>query len=126
MAAADVLDEGVPGADDSCAAELFEAAHRSQSGLQPSVLGFDPVVNRYERSSVAGLVGPLRFRRDVGRHTVRPSGTGALRVKQGGQAVLCDGLRARVIRWPPLRLARLRCARGSVGVVSPTHSRSQY
>jgi hypothetical protein len=42
MAAADVLDERVPGADDSCAAELFEAAHRSQSGLQPSVIGFDP------------------------------------------------------------------------------------
>jgi hypothetical protein len=23
------------------------------------------------------------------------------------------------VRWPPLRLARLRCERGSVGVVSP-------
>ena len=45
MAAADVLDEGVPGGDDSCAAELFEPAHRSQSGLQPSVIGFDRVIS---------------------------------------------------------------------------------
>jgi len=36
MAAADVLDEGVPGSDYSCAAELFEPAHRSQSGFQPT------------------------------------------------------------------------------------------
>jgi hypothetical protein len=86
---------------------------------------FDKVVNRYERSGVAGLAGPLRFRWGVGWHMVRPSGTGALGVKQVGRPVLCGGLRARVIRWPPLRLARLRCARGSVGVVSPTHSRSQ-
>jgi hypothetical protein len=45
MAAADVLDECVPGGDYSCAAELFEPAHRSQSGLQPSVIGFDRVVS---------------------------------------------------------------------------------
>src|SRR4029453_15566153 len=29
------------------------------------------------------------------------------------------GLRARVSTWPPLRLTRLRCERGSVGVVCP-------
>jgi hypothetical protein len=51
--------------------------------------------------------------------TVRPSGTGAPGVEQGGQAGL-GGLGARVSRWPPLRLARLRCERGSVGVASPT------
>src|SRR5438270_12177110 len=45
MAAADVLDERVPGGDYSCAAELFEPAHRSQSGFQPSVIGFDRVVS---------------------------------------------------------------------------------
>jgi hypothetical protein len=45
MAAADVLDECVPGTDYSCAAELLEAAHRSQSGLQPCVIGFDRVVS---------------------------------------------------------------------------------
>jgi hypothetical protein len=44
MAAADVLDEGVPGSDYSCAAQLFEPAHRLQSGLQPSVIDFDRVV----------------------------------------------------------------------------------
>jgi hypothetical protein len=45
MAAADVLDEGVPGGDYSCAAELFEPAHCPQSGLQPSVISFDRVVS---------------------------------------------------------------------------------
>ena len=45
VAAADVLDEGVSGGDDSCAAELFEPAHGSQSGFQPSVIGFDRVVS---------------------------------------------------------------------------------
>ena len=44
MATADVLDKRVPGGDDLYAAELFEPAHRSQSGLQPSVIGFDRVV----------------------------------------------------------------------------------
>jgi hypothetical protein len=43
--AAEVLDERVSGADDSRAAELFEATHRSQSGLQPSVIGFDRIVS---------------------------------------------------------------------------------
>jgi hypothetical protein len=32
---------------------------------------------------------------------------------------LLDGLRARVSRWPPLRLARMRFERESVGVVLP-------
>jgi hypothetical protein len=47
--AAEVLDERVSGADDSRAAELFEATHRSQSGLQPSVIGFDRIVFRIAR-----------------------------------------------------------------------------
>src|SRR5918998_4659727 len=45
VAAADVLDEGVSGGDYSCAAEAFEPAHRSQSGLQPSVIGFNRVIS---------------------------------------------------------------------------------
>jgi hypothetical protein len=45
MAAADVLDERVPGGDYLYAAELFEPAHRPQSGFQPSVIGFDRVVS---------------------------------------------------------------------------------
>lgn len=36
-----------------------------------------------------------------------------------GQADVFDELRARVSSWPPLRLTRLRCERGSVVVVSP-------
>ena len=49
MAAADVLDERVPGGDDLYAAELFEPAHRSQSRFQPSVIGFDRVVSVFAR-----------------------------------------------------------------------------
>src|SRR5437868_6409830 len=45
MAAADVLDERMPGTNDSCAAELFEPAHRPQSRLQASVIGFDRIVS---------------------------------------------------------------------------------
>lgn len=48
--------------------------------------------------------------------TVRPSGTGASLGNRYGQAVLHDGLRARVSRWPPLRLVRLRRERESVSV----------
>src|SRR5690242_15777930 len=33
------------------------------------------------------------------------------------------GIRARPFRWPPLRLTRLRCERGCVGVVCPQFSR---
>lgn len=35
--------DALPGAADSRAAELFEGAHRSQSGLQPCVISFDRV-----------------------------------------------------------------------------------
>jgi hypothetical protein len=45
MAAADILHERVPGGDYLCTAELFEPAHRSQSGLQPSMICFDRVVS---------------------------------------------------------------------------------
>src|SRR5919198_3138500 len=44
---------------------------------------------------------------------------GALRQTWTGRPVSFDGLRARVSRWPPLRLARMRRERGSVGVVLP-------
>jgi hypothetical protein len=38
---------------------------------------------------------------------------------RSGRPLLLDGLRARVSRWPPLRLARMRFERESVGVVLP-------
>ncbi len=41
---------------------------------------------------------------------------------RSGRPVLFDGLRARVSSWPPLRLARMRCERESVGVVCPPGS----
>src|SRR5919205_1252553 len=40
-----------------------------------------------------------------------------------GQAGVSDELRARVVIWPPLRLARVRRERGSVSVVLPAGSR---
>src|SRR3954465_9615370 len=62
----------------------------------------------------------------LGAGGVRGGGYGAT-VRDGGIAkqtrlgrpVLLDGLRARVSRWPPLRLARMRRERESVGVVCP-------
>src|SRR3954447_24353387 len=50
---------------------------------------------------------------------VRPSGPRGAGSMRRGQADVYDELRARVSSWPPLRLARLRRERGSVGVVSP-------
>jgi hypothetical protein len=44
VAAADVLDERVPGANHLGRAEPFESTHRSQSGLEPTVIGFDGVI----------------------------------------------------------------------------------
>lgn len=40
-----------------------------------------------------------------------------------GQAEVFDQMRARVSSWPPLRPARFRRERGSVGVASPAGSR---
>ena len=44
VAAAQVLDEGMTGADHSCRAEPCEPAHRPQPGFQPAVISFDGVV----------------------------------------------------------------------------------
>jgi hypothetical protein len=57
VASAQILDEGVPGTDYSRAAELFESAHGPQPGLQFAVISFNHIINRYERSGVAGLAG---------------------------------------------------------------------
>jgi hypothetical protein len=54
---------------------------------------------------------------------VRPSGTwgtGSTQVRAGRP--LNHGLRARAVIWPPLRLARVRCERGSVVAVLPACS----
>ena len=56
---------------------------------------------------------------------VRPSGTEAPGARRCGQADLLDELRARVSSWPPLRPARLRRERGSVGVVLPAAPSTQ-
>jgi hypothetical protein len=52
-----VLHESVPGDDDRSSELGLEPAHRPQAPFQLSMVGLDPVVNRYERSSVAGLAG---------------------------------------------------------------------
>jgi hypothetical protein len=55
---------------------------------------------------------------------VSPSGTwgtGSTQVRAGRR--IDHGLRARSIIWPPLRLARMRCERGSVVAVLPAGSR---
>jgi len=55
--------------------------------------------------------------------TVRPSGPQGIRERTRlGRPFLYVALRARVSTWPPLRLARLRFERESVGVVRPPSS----
>ena len=55
----------------------------------------------------------------VGEYGATVRDRGIREQTRSGRPVLFDGLRARVSRWPPLRLARMRCERGSVGVVCP-------
>jgi hypothetical protein len=44
VAAAQVLDERMPSAHHSGRAEPFQPTHRSQPGLEPTMIGFDGVV----------------------------------------------------------------------------------
>ena len=44
VAAAEVLDECVTGADHAGGAEPFESAHRPDSGLEPSMIGLKGIV----------------------------------------------------------------------------------
>jgi hypothetical protein len=44
MAAAEVLDEGVPGGDDPRGPAAFQAAHRPEPGFQPPVVGLDRII----------------------------------------------------------------------------------
>jgi hypothetical protein len=44
MPSSQVLDEGVTSDHDARGAVSFEAPHRTKSGLEPSVVSFDPVV----------------------------------------------------------------------------------
>lgn len=51
---AEVLDEGVAGDDDPCGAVSLQSAHRSDSGLQATVVGFEGVVRVGLRSVPGG------------------------------------------------------------------------
>jgi hypothetical protein len=86
VAAPEVLHECVPNGDGARRGQSAESAHWPQPCLEPSVIGFDAVVGRYEDLGVAGSAGRSRLAWVAGRHTVRPSGTGAPGVRQGGQA----------------------------------------
>jgi hypothetical protein len=48
---------------------------------------------------------------------VREPGQGRWGARRMGRPLTYHEPRARVSIWPPLRLARMRCERGSVGVV---------
>jgi hypothetical protein len=54
VSAADILDERVPGSDHSCAAKLFEATHRPQSGLESAVIGFDGIIRVFLQDMTGG------------------------------------------------------------------------
>src|SRR3954468_16863037 len=55
----------------------------------------------------------------VGEYGATVRDRGIREQTRSGRPVLFGGLRARVSRWPPLRLARMRRERESVGVVCP-------
>jgi len=66
VSAAEVPHEGVASADHPCTAELFQAAHRPQPGLQPAMIEFDPVV------SVRARCGARRLQRSHRGRAGRP------------------------------------------------------
>ena len=84
--------------------------------LDLAVEAFERIGNRYV---IGGC--PDRRPRDPGRSVALPGswGPGA---RKAGRPLTFDELRARVCKWPPLRLTRLRCERGSVVVVLPAGS----
>jgi len=84
--------------------------------LDLAVEAFERICNRYV---IGGC--PDRRPRDPGRSVALPGswGPGA---RKAGRPLTFDELRARVCKWPPLRLTRLRCERGSVVVVLPAGS----
>ena len=77
VSAAQVLDERMPAADHLRGADAFQAAHRSRSGLQPAVIGFNRVVGVLLHDVPRlghELVEHTRVRRGpIGRHLGRPS-----------------------------------------------------
>ena len=66
VAAAEVLDERVTANHYRRAAVGFEAAHRSEPGLESGVVAFDAVVIRYDMGGRFGLM-PIRVLGSVGR-----------------------------------------------------------
>ena len=81
VAAAEILDEGVSGADHSCRAEPCEPAHRSQPGFQPPMVGFNRVVGVLLGDVVRGRQ-QLTQHAGVGRCPVRAHLAGPRRVSQ--------------------------------------------
>jgi len=59
VAAAEVLEERVAGADHAGGAQPFESAHRPHSGLEPSMIGFEGIV-RVLRHDMARRVAAHR------------------------------------------------------------------
>src|SRR6188768_4553751 len=102
------------GADEACDGGLVgKDADDLGAALDLAVDPLEGIGNRYEFLGADVWSWPWPW------CMVRPSGTEAPGARWCGQAGALDELRARVSSWPPLRLARLRRERGSVGVVSP-------
>ena len=87
------MDEGVPGSNYSCAAELFEPAHGTQSGIQPSVIGFDRVIFVLLGDMAGGRYQLVEYPRVGGRvisgdlNRGRPVFQGASEESPGGRRV---------------------------------------
>ena len=108
----------VCGADDGRVHQLQHGAlpERVRNDLRPAALleeqPLEQVRIRYERS---GVTRPVVAVGDA--LWCDHPGPGHLGARRLGRPVTYDELRARVSIWPPLRLARMRCERESVGVV---------
>ena len=97
---------------------VLEAPHPSNAALDAAMVLFKTIIIRHDfrrRHRRAGRDGAPAV-----SWVNQDRGVGST---WSGQAELFDELRARIIIWPPLRLAWVRCERGSVSVVLPIGSR---
>ena len=67
VAAAQVLDECMPSANHSGRAEPFQPTHRSEPGLEPTMIGFDRVVRVLLRDVARGGQQLIKHSRVGGR-----------------------------------------------------------
>jgi hypothetical protein len=97
VATAEILDERMSGTDHPCRAELFQATHRPQRSLEPTMIGFDRVIGVL-LGDVAGSGCQLLEYARVGRCPIRDHFSGLRPVQQGPGKEPASGRQVALLR----------------------------